>query len=241
MAPAHEPANPDARITEMKRRTAANRRLFALVRETGMSDEDRRAKVAAVTGKASAAKCTAAELIAVCDAIDPRKRGRGTPDGGRPTHGRMRALWINLWNLGALEDGSDAALAAFARRQSGIDDPRWVPADEAGSVIEALKAVLLRHGVRIGAETHPGPILVNVLTAQRQRLAALGALPVGDGETDMDCFGRLFQEATGQPWNHRARVDTMQRAAQHFGGMIRVAQKRQFAQERKLGGETEDA
>jgi phage gp16-like protein len=56
-----------------------------------------------------------------------------------------RGLWIELAEIGAVRDRSDAALNAFVRRQSNVDAARWLtePA-EAKKVVEALKAWVKR-------------------------------------------------------------------------------------------------
>lgn len=56
-----------------------------------------------------------------------------------------RALWISAWNLGLIEDRSDRALVAFARRQTGIDHLDWVKEGADGAkVLEALKSWIAR-------------------------------------------------------------------------------------------------
>ena len=53
--------------------------------------------------------------------------------------GKVRALWISGWHLGVVRDRTDAGLAAWLRRQTGLDAASW---DETG-----------RHGAgRPGAE-----------------------------------------------------------------------------------------
>lgn len=226
-----EPANPDARITPQKQRAGANRRLFALKRELGLSDEALRDAVERATGQRSISTLSGPQLIRVCDSIDPRKR-RPVPDERSATYNRMRALWIDLNNLGALRDGSDRGLAVFVKRQCGVDDPRWVAADEAFRVIEALKKMLARAGaVEVGIADHPKRALRHLLYAQRDRLVALGALPVEPGELPTDAFARLFHAFTGKPFHGREGegLGTMQRAASGFGRMIRAAQQKQRA------------
>lgn len=55
----------------------------------------------------------------------------------------IRALWLQLADLGAVEHRTEAAIAAFVRRQTGQDMGVLAPA-QANRVIEALKTWLRR-------------------------------------------------------------------------------------------------
>ena len=58
---------------------------------------------------------------------------------------QLQAFWIDLWNLGLVRDRTDAALIAFVRRQTRIDDPKWViNAATAAKAIEAMKGWMAR-------------------------------------------------------------------------------------------------
>ena len=82
----------------------------------------------------------------------PRSKGAGKAGKARPLSGpyaaKAQALWIALWNLGAVADRRDAALLAFFRRQTGIERTEWVlDAKDGRAVIEALKSWCEREGV----------------------------------------------------------------------------------------------
>lgn len=59
---------------------------------------------------------------------------------------KCRALWISLWQLGAIRDKSESALEAFAKRQLKVDAFKWANQQEVFKVIEALKAMAERNG-----------------------------------------------------------------------------------------------
>lgn len=109
-------------------------------------DEAWRDFLEATTGKRSLRAMTEGEVARVLDELrnrgakrPPRKKqGRRAGEAG-DVERKIRALWISLWHLGVIEDRSDKALAAFVKRQAGVDDPRWLNADQAPAVIEALK------------------------------------------------------------------------------------------------------
>lgn len=100
----------------------------------------------ATGGETSLRAMTGPELGKVLDAL----HASGAPRTGRAAYAtkqaRMaRGLWIELAELGVVENRSDQALDAFVQRQTGIDAARWLTDPrEAGKVIEALKAMRKR-------------------------------------------------------------------------------------------------
>jgi phage gp16-like protein len=57
---------------------------------------------------------------------------------------KIRALWLELGTRGALRTTSERALAAYVKRQTGIESLQWLSAAQASRVIEALKKWLQR-------------------------------------------------------------------------------------------------
>jgi phage gp16-like protein len=57
---------------------------------------------------------------------------------------KIRALWLALRDRGALRDASEAALAKWVKRQSGVDSLHWLTPADGARVIEALKLWLAR-------------------------------------------------------------------------------------------------
>lgn len=97
-------------------------------------------------GIASTRAMTKAQLGAVVTALHKAGAPRKPPAwAGRPRHAdtapmaMIRGLWIELSDLGAVKDRSEAALAAFVTRQTRQDIGRLSPT-AASSVIEALKS-----------------------------------------------------------------------------------------------------
>ena len=118
-------------------RTRLIRRIHARARELGVDAETRRALQVRVTGKSSCSAMNETELRDVVSALDrapgPRDRLPAPPAGAK-----LRALWISGWHLGVVRDRSDAGLAAWLRRQAGVDAAGWVsPADVARAVVDA--------------------------------------------------------------------------------------------------------
>lgn len=117
----------------------------------GVQEDDYRALLERVTGRDSAGECTVSQLR---DALSEFTRMGFKPRGGTRRRDlgngavvrKAQAMWISLYQLGAIEDGSDAALETFGRRQLGVDRLRWTNEREGFRLIEALKAMATRHG-----------------------------------------------------------------------------------------------
>lgn len=136
------------------RRASQIRTVFALSRKLGIGDDDRHDLQESVVGVRSLASMTDAQRDRVIDHLRARRDGyTGRPDarGDRladsPVAAKIRALWISGWHLGVVRDRTDAGLAAWVRRQTGLDHAAWLhsPAD-ASRVVEALRAWLARDG-----------------------------------------------------------------------------------------------
>lgn len=103
------------------------------------------------TGHSSSANCSDAELVKLLDAFK-RMGWQAKPKHPRPRIAdhkparKARALWISLGHLGAIENPSEKALEAFAKRQLGCDTLQWADQTMMFRLIEALKAMALREG-----------------------------------------------------------------------------------------------
>lgn len=128
-----------------------NRRVHAQARELGIDEDDRRALQKRVTGKASCKDMSPAELRRVVVAMEGRLprtaiRGAARPDDLPDSDllPKLRALWISGWHLGIVRDRTDAGLAAWLRRQTGLDSAAWATPAHLVAAIEALRGWLRR-------------------------------------------------------------------------------------------------
>lgn len=125
------------------------RKLIGAVRAAcarlGLADDDRRALQIELVGKASMSEMNAAELGRLLDHFN---RDRSGPRDERPHAGKVRALWWTLYWLGEVDQAHDPAIDAFVRRQARVDSLRFLDHVRASAVIEALKAMAARAGVR---------------------------------------------------------------------------------------------
>ena len=118
-----------------------------------IADDDYRGMLHVVAGVSSSRDLSAAAATRIIDRLkglqtgsQARRPASKTVTG--PYAGKLRALWLSAWNLGAVRSNDDAALLAFVERQTGLPHTRFLtaPAD-AARAIEALKAICARHGV----------------------------------------------------------------------------------------------
>jgi phage gp16-like protein len=118
-----------------------------------LTEAEYRDLLEAKTGKRSSADADDAGLIRLLARMKemgfaPKTSAAGRTQAGTATsrspHPSVRmvfALWSECAAHGAVRDASRRALAAFVKRQTGVDDPNWLTGRQAGSVIEALKAM----------------------------------------------------------------------------------------------------
>lgn len=173
-------------------KTARGRMIAAIHAEAksrGLEDDDRRALMKRETGKDSCKAMNPSELGQVLAAMKGRS-GSGTGKAALPDNaygGKLRALWISAYWLGVVEDRTDAALAAFIKRQTGLDSARFLHAPEdAEKAIEAIKDWLAREA-GVSWESYSGhqgrfeDPRARVIEAQWHRLANIGAVKIADG------------------------------------------------------------
>jgi len=162
-------------VGQKKTSAARNARLGALharVGKLGLSDEEYRDRLEREFGVRSARELNDAQLDQALEKFHVKPRA-GVPHRHQR---KVRALWIALGNLGAV-DRSDAALDAFIERQTGKQRLAFVTPADAAPITEALKEMCAREGFVIpksdegGLETRRA-----LLKAQWQKLAKLGAV-----------------------------------------------------------------
>lgn len=121
-------------------------------KQLAMDEDDYRQLLFEVTGHTSAADCTDAQLAHVIERM--KKLGfKPLPKAGKkaathPMARKARALWISLHHLNAVQNPAEEALEAFARRQLGCTKLSWANQRDSYKLIEALKAMAVRHGWR---------------------------------------------------------------------------------------------
>lgn len=157
----------------------------------GLTDDDYVAVLLRVTTHTSAGDCSTAELEAVIAEFEAKgftakaaRPGSRSARADHPAAKKARALWISLHQLGAVDDPSERALEAFARRQLKCERLQWADQALAYRLIEALKAMAERNG---WSQSTEGVAPRSVVFTLKQRLIAAiltrlidaGVVPLG--------------------------------------------------------------
>lgn len=113
-------------------------------KELALTEDSYRSVLQRITGHESAGKCSDEELDRV---LTEFRRLGWTPKLKRPASnvGHVRkiyAIWGDVKPL--LEDGSEAALRGFCKRQTGVEQPEWLTTAQATAVIHGLNGWLER-------------------------------------------------------------------------------------------------
>lgn len=161
-------------------------------KQLGMTEEDYRGVMRRVTGKISAADCSLPQLQALVGEFE-RMGFRTVASARKPAAAKRadhavarkaRALWVSLGMLCAIEDHSEHALEAFARRQMGCKRFQWIDQSQADKIIEALKAVAERHGwsqslAGVAKVNHVYALKLHLCDAILLKLKRSGVIPSG--------------------------------------------------------------
>jgi phage gp16-like protein len=103
-------------------------------------------------GKPSAGDLSADELQAAIQhfrrmGFEPRKSASSTRKGQKlsildddpPRIQKIKAMWLHLWRLGAVDNPSAQALGRFCKRHVGKDSVQWLMPTDQNTMIEILK------------------------------------------------------------------------------------------------------
>ncbi|GBQ27185.1 Mu-like prophage protein gp16 [Acetobacter estunensis NRIC 0472] len=140
-------ARPVTRLESTTMRRSLIAKIHVARKDLRLEDADYRALLSRVTGRASSADCTTAQLDAIL--AEMKRLGfRPRPARRSPARPLVRKLYA-IWNdMGAVltAAGSRESLRAFVARQTGVDAPEFLDDAQAVQVIEALKAWSQRIG-----------------------------------------------------------------------------------------------
>lgn len=176
------------------------------VKKLAMHDDDYRALLVRVTGTNSAKACDRRQLAAVVAEFERLGFDRAArAPSSRATHPvakKARALWISLYQLGAIGDASEAGLETFGQRQLGVERLQWADQSEGFRLIEALKAMAQRAGwdqrvpARMKSADRVRLLKERLVGAQIARLTAAGETVTGPiAEDRAEWSGRRLDSA----------------------------------------------
>lgn len=109
-------------------------------KQLGMDDETYRAMLWSVGRVRSSGDLDFAGRRQVLAHLQACGFKHSRPQARDPQSRKVRALWLELKALGALRDASEAALAAYVARATGVKALQWLSGEQASQVIEQLKA-----------------------------------------------------------------------------------------------------
>lgn len=123
-------------------------------KQLGLDDDVYRAMLKSVTGKDSTKGMSGSDLSSVLKNLERLgfKANTQTKKIGQrkladsPEARKIRALWIDLRDMGELRDSSEEALVSFVKRTTGIHALEWLNSHQAGKVIDALRGWIQRKG-----------------------------------------------------------------------------------------------
>ena len=209
-------------------------------KQLGLDDDTYRAVLTRATGKTSSKDMSPAEQQAAL--AEFRRLGFQALPGGRKgasngvrkgLQGRfakkLQALWIAGYNLGIVRDRDDAALLAFAKRQTRIDHVRFLhDPEDAKKAVEALKAWLTRDG---GVDWNPRKTLPPHMNAEGFRIAWAQYRLIVPGATymgNLDGFWRMVRDlpaVEGDAHPSEFTREQWQDVMNAFGKRVREAAK----------------
>lgn len=221
------PARQTSIDPSQQRRRALLAKVHIAKKQLGLADDDYRAIIFQHCGSMSAADATEAQLAAVVQHFGQRGfkssaksvPGRKAPAVDTPSARKARALWLSLHQLGAVRNSSEHALEAFACRQLGCQQWRWSDQALSYRLIEALKAMALRHGWRVG-DGRTEKLVGSKARLLRAILAKLVAAGIAhESWTVTDALFRLTGEEI-RPLDLSLSLETSTHAARLLGRVL---------------------
>jgi phage gp16-like protein len=137
-------------LSESEKRRKDLAAMHAIQKALGMDDDSAMALKLNKTGVSSAGDMTAAQRAKYLGALRSAQRAMGgtqpasRPQAQDPQSRKIRALWLALADAGKVRDRSEAALAAYVQRQTGVGALQWLSVGKGSAVIESLKQWLAR-------------------------------------------------------------------------------------------------
>lgn len=101
-----------------------------------------------------------------------------------PESTKIRALWLMLHDLGAVKNPAEAALNAYVKRLTHVDDLHWVDGAQAETLIESLKKWALRYLPAAIKQLVDQAASMPLTDAQRTRINGLLSLASSRGTFD---------------------------------------------------------
>jgi phage gp16-like protein len=191
--------------------------LHQAAKRAGLDDDTYRDRLERITGKRSAKNCSDEQLSLALNSFHVKQ------SVSHSHHGKIKALFIAAYNLGVFEIGTDKALDAFVKRQTGKERLSFVTPSEAPSVVEALIGMLAREGFVVTNVDDGG------MTARRDLLCAQWAKLYRLKAVQTDYPSALWHYASRMLATNHAGLESLGRAdldmvARRLGSWVRKTQ-----------------
>ena len=119
-------------------------------RELAMDDDTYRGILLSIGNVNSSSKLSISKLELVLEhfkqagfKIVPNKAGN-LKRANDPQSKKIRALWLQLYDLGAVKNPSEYSLSLYAKRITGVSHLSWLSSDQSSQIIETLKRWIQR-------------------------------------------------------------------------------------------------
>lgn len=137
------------RASKIDPRQKLIRLIHVAKRELRLDDATYRGILQAAVKKSSSSEMTVPELEKTLEhmkrcGFKVRSKKSSIPLAQDPESKKIRALWIFLHELGLVRNSSEAALAAYVKRITGVEALQWLNGQQAETMIESLKKWAMR-------------------------------------------------------------------------------------------------
>jgi phage gp16-like protein len=132
-------------------------------------------------------------------------KSAGAPARSRPLAGaaqespgeaaKIRALWLFLAELGLVRNRSEAALAAYVKRVTGVDALQWLDGSQTAMIIETLKRWALRVLPNRASERYHRVKALPAVPPQRLGEVVFAASRCKDRRVNFDAWRDLYEAA----------------------------------------------
>lgn len=189
----------------------ARNRLIARIhiakKDLGLDDDTYRDVLMRVSGKKSSSQMSFSQMEAVIAEFKrmgwkptPPKRANTQNMAQNPHATKIRALWLTLWQLGAVNDPSETAIEKFVIRMSNARKLHWITVRQADVVINALYGWLQREGMKLPASRTDIEWRSSVIEAQ-----AVSKLKMPEDE--LSCIRDVCRKCWSNPYHPCAPLD----------------------------------
>lgn len=135
-------------------RNMSIKKIHVARRQLALDEDCYRALLNRVTGKSSCSDMTDGQLGLVLDEFKrlgwkgvhrPKKSGERKM-AKDPQAKKIRAMWLQLRDMGVIQNSSEEALTAYVKRITGVEDLQWLHESDANKVINSLRSWIRRVG-----------------------------------------------------------------------------------------------